>query len=196
MTLGGLRFFSWLQRLPPSVAVATSALGPLLSRPCGLASHSGHSPGRRRPCLGPGSAVQGVWWLFPGPPCAPLKGGGQQLAGSRPRASVCMCVCTCVFPHVCPYLTCKNAPYSAPPTSNTSPTAPPHSNNIPTARDSGAGQALPAGKWKPSGACPWNFNFPFILVCDPGPLLSVPVTSGLVGNGELSNPLPTAQGPL
>lgn len=121
MTLGGLRFFSWLQRLPPSVAVATSALGPLLSRPCGLASHSGHSPGRRRPCLGPGSAVQGVWWLFPGPPCAPLKGGGQQLAGSRPRASVCMCVCTCVFPHVCPYLTCKNAPYSAPP----HPTLPP-----------------------------------------------------------------------
>lgn len=125
VTLGGLRFFSWLQRLPPQVAVATSELGPLLSRPCRLASHSEHSLGRRTPCVGPSSAVQGVWWLFPGPQCAPLRGGGRQLAGSWPRASVCMCVCTCVFPHVCPYLTCKNAPYPAPThTSNTSPQPP------------------------------------------------------------------------
>lgn len=93
-----------------------------------------------------------MWWLLPGPQCAHLKNGWLTVCGPAaqgPYVRVCvLCVCTCVFLHVCPYLTCKNAPLLCFPgrVVPLPPQPPHHSNNTPAAGGSRARRAPPAGK--------------------------------------------------
>lgn len=115
VTWGGPCFLSGMQCLPPCMARA-SVITPLLSRPCGLALHRQPSPGHQ-------GTVLALALLFSLRVCGgfslglrvPLFKGVADSLGVSPRAlCVYVYVCTCIFLHVCPYLTCKNALCSVP----------------------------------------------------------------------------------
>lgn len=99
-----------------SMCGQVSVITPLLSRPCGLALDRQPSPGHQ-------GTVLALALLFSLRVCGgfslglrvPLFKGVADSLGVSPRAlCVYVYVCTCIFLHVCPYLTCKNALCSVP----------------------------------------------------------------------------------